>query len=239
VRHGVRKLVLGGCLLTGPFPGVQLLRPDKPLEFMADYFSNALQGRTAVARSYRYIRLTRRNRQAFLDNLAAAYACMARQGESKGGGLTGADYMQLIKLLCQDFPNDIVASLTQVLDKKETDIISFPVFVAGVNACLIYEEFFEHAEHIFNACDIEGKGLVDQEVFFSILRQMNQTTADVDHATEGWTIPSFQLIDTASAILQQDGVSTTAKITYKQFILTVIKVFISRGEAQAVGRSQG
>ena len=28
----------------------------------------------------------------------------------------------------------------QVLDKRETDIISFPVFVAGVDACLIYEE---------------------------------------------------------------------------------------------------
>ena len=212
-------------------------RPDKPLEFMADYFSNALQGRTAVARSYRYIRLTRRNRQAFLDNLAAAYSCLARQGESKGGGLTGGEYLQLIKLLCQDFPNDIVRSLTQVLDKKETDIISFPVFVAGVNACLIYEEFFEHAEHIFNACDIEGKGLVDQEVFFSILRQLNQTAADVDHATEGWTIPSFQLIDNASAILQDEGVSPTAKISYKQFVLTVIKVFISRGDSQATGRA--
>jgi hypothetical protein len=57
---------------------------------MADYFGNALQGRTAVARSYRYVRLTRRNRQAFLDNLAAAYTNMCRQGEAKGGGLTGA-----------------------------------------------------------------------------------------------------------------------------------------------------
>ena len=35
-----------------------------------------------------------------------------------------------------------------MLDKKEADIISFPVFAAGVNACLIYEEFFEHAEHV-------------------------------------------------------------------------------------------
>ena len=89
-------------------------RPEKPLEFMADYFSNALQGRTAVARSYRYIRLTQRNRQAFLDNLAAAYSNMARQGESNGGGLTGAEYAQLIQMLCQDFPNDVVASLMQV-----------------------------------------------------------------------------------------------------------------------------
>lgn len=81
---------------------------------MADYFSNALHSRTAVSRSYQYIQLTRRNRQAFLDNLAAAYSVMACQGESKGGGLTGAEYMQLIKMLCQDFPNDVIVSLTQV-----------------------------------------------------------------------------------------------------------------------------
>ena len=46
-----------------------------------------------------------------------------------------------------------------MLDKKEADIISFPVFAAGVNACLIYEEFFEHTERVFNACDVEVKGL--------------------------------------------------------------------------------
>ena len=39
---------------------------------------------------------------------------MARQGESHGGGLTGAEYAQLIQMLCQDFPNDVVASLMQV-----------------------------------------------------------------------------------------------------------------------------
>ena len=104
----------GPMLIRNIFLLLYTCRPDKPLEFMADYFSNALHGRTAVARSYRYIRLTRRNRQAFLDNLAAAYSVMARQGESKGGGLTGTEYMQLIKMLCQDFPNDVIVSLTQV-----------------------------------------------------------------------------------------------------------------------------
>jgi len=133
-------------------------------------------------------------------------------------------------MLCQDFPKDVVASLTQVLDKKETDIISFPLFVAGVNACLIYEEFFEHAEHIFNACDVEGKGLVEQETFFNIIRQMNQTPADLEHETEGWTIPSYVLIDSATAVLDQEGASRSGKLTYKDFIRSIIKVFISRGE---------
>jgi hypothetical protein len=27
----------------------------------------------------------------------------------------------------------------QVMDKKESDTISFPVFVAGINTCLLYE----------------------------------------------------------------------------------------------------
>ena len=35
---------------------------------------------------------TKKKKQAFLDNIAAAYAVMARQGEAKGGGLTGESY---------------------------------------------------------------------------------------------------------------------------------------------------
>ena len=49
-------------------------------------------------------------------------------------------------------------------------------------------QFFEHAEHIFNACDMEGKGLVDREVFFSIVRQMNQTPSDIQHEHEVWCV---------------------------------------------------
>jgi hypothetical protein len=35
---------------------------------------------------------TKKKKQAFLDNIAAAYAVMARHGEAKGGGLTGESY---------------------------------------------------------------------------------------------------------------------------------------------------
>ncbi|KAJ1472598.1 hypothetical protein T484DRAFT_3647373, partial [Baffinella frigidus] len=84
-------------------------------------------------------------------------------------------------MLCDDFPNQIVASITQVLDHKETDIISFAVFAAGINACLLYEEFLEHAERLFNACDTEGSGRVDQEVFMAVVRQMNNSPADIEN----------------------------------------------------------
>jgi hypothetical protein len=47
---------------------------------------------------------------------------------------------------------------------------------------------------------------------------------------QGWTIPSYQLIDSAKTIMEQQGGSTSA-ITYKDFIRTIIKLFISRGES--------
>jgi hypothetical protein len=49
---------------------------------------------------------------------------------------------------------------------------------------------------------------------------------------QGWTVPSYQLIDSAKTILEQQGRCTSA-ITYKDFIRTIIKVFISRGEPSA------
>lgn len=61
--------------------------------------------------------------------------------------------------------------------------ISFPL-QPHPSLPILSPQFFEHAEHIFNACDMEGKGLVDREVFFSIIRQMNQTPSDIQHQHE-------------------------------------------------------
>uniref|UniRef100_A0A7S4KYP1 EF-hand domain-containing protein n=1 Tax=Guillardia theta TaxID=55529 RepID=A0A7S4KYP1_GUITH len=207
-------------------------RPEKPLEFIADYLNNALHGKSSTQRSYRYIRLTRRNRQAFMDNLASAYFTLVRHSEMQGqSGLTGAQYLSLIKLFCSDFPPEVIESLTKVMDKKTSESISFSYFAAGINACLMYEEFFEHAEYIFNSCDVDAKGQVDYDVFISILRQMNQSSSDVLHESEGWNIPSCKLLDSARNVLAaRERGAENKNVTYKEFIMAVIKIFVLRNE---------
>ena len=69
-------------------------RPEHPIEFIADYFTCAVNGAAPIFRSYRYIRLTQRNRLAFMDNLAQAYTIMTRSSETPGAGLTGAAYLR-------------------------------------------------------------------------------------------------------------------------------------------------
>lgn len=46
-------------------------------------FQNVVKGSTPLVRSYRYIRLTKRTRQAFLDNLVAAFNTIDHVKEEK------------------------------------------------------------------------------------------------------------------------------------------------------------
>jgi len=208
-------------------------RPEQPLDFIADYFNCAVNGVPPIMRSYRYIRLTKRNRQAFMDNLAQAYTIMSRSSEVPGSGLTGANYMRLLHMVCADFPPEVVHSLSKVLDKKDSNTISFPTFVAGINACLLYEEFFEHAERLFNSCEADGSGRVQRETFLAVIKQINALPQDVQHPVEGWTVPGNELMDKVSAALaasQIDRVEGQTMITFRDFVSALIKVFIARGE---------
>eukprot|EP01062_Namystynia_karyoxenos_P027980 TRINITY_DN21299_c2_g1_i1.p1 TRINITY_DN21299_c2_g1~~TRINITY_DN21299_c2_g1_i1.p1 ORF type:complete len:339 (+),score=119.24 TRINITY_DN21299_c2_g1_i1:94-1017(+) len=132
-------------------------RPDEPLAFIADYFKNVIQGTSPLVRSYRYIRLTKRSRRAFWDNLVAAHATL---DEKRGGGVgvTGAELRRLLSLLCSDFPSDTVAAVLAVLDKSESSVVSFAEFASGVHACLLYEEFFSVAEAVFRALAADASG---------------------------------------------------------------------------------
>lgn len=208
-------------------------RPEEPLDFIADYFNCAVNGVPPIMRSYRYIRLTKRNRQAFMDNLAQAYTIMSRSSEVPGSGLTGANYLRLLNIVCADFPAEVVHALLQVLDKKDTDTISFPTFVAGINACLLYEEFFEHAERLFNACEVDNAGRVEKETFLATIKQINALPQDVQHPTEGWTVPGNLLMERVTSALaasQSDRVDSKTMITFREFLSTIIKVFVACGE---------
>lgn len=121
-------------------------------------------------------------------------------------------------------------SKPQVMDKRDNETISFPVFVAGINTCLLYEEFFEHAERLFNSCDASGTGRVDQDVFLAVLKQVNSQPHDVAHETEGWTIPGTQLMDSAAATLSaSEKVDGKSMIAFREFVAAIIKVFVARG----------
>ena len=150
-------------------------RPASPIAFISKYFLTVTQGSSPLLRAYRYIQLTSPQRAAFVDNLVAAYATLdARRGASH---VTGADLLRLLRLLCVDCPLDVSVVLLRLLDRMDTEPVSFDEFSAAVRAGLYYDQFFKRAGALFAACDQGGTGTIPRSVLELALRQLHGVAA--------------------------------------------------------------
>eukprot|EP00761_Pharyngomonas_kirbyi_P010524 gb/GECH01010544.1/.p1 GENE.gb/GECH01010544.1/~~gb/GECH01010544.1/.p1 ORF type:complete len:296 (+),score=38.75 gb/GECH01010544.1/:1-888(+) len=164
-------------------------RPEDPIHFMADYFYNVVQGSSPMVRSYRFIRLTDRHRDVFFDNLVAAYNSLAHRRSSDNVDpsassssssassadpriVTGEDLSKLLRMLCRDFPPDLLRAIFAVLGKDPVQSVPFEQFASAVNACLLYEEFLVEAEETFEQADREGRGCLSTSQFEELLHRM-------------------------------------------------------------------
>ena len=127
-------------------------RPHDPIDFIAEYYRNCAQGSSYLHRSYRYIRLTERNNDVFMDNLYMAYKSLSRKKGSIGA--TGEEMSKLLALLCHDFPPDVSSNILRRLGKRSADVVTFEEFALATKSCLLYEEFFEIAEEVFEFASV-------------------------------------------------------------------------------------
>eukprot|EP00698_Gefionella_okellyi_P008189 TRINITY_DN2016_c0_g1_i4.p2 TRINITY_DN2016_c0_g1~~TRINITY_DN2016_c0_g1_i4.p2 ORF type:complete len:184 (-),score=39.64 TRINITY_DN2016_c0_g1_i4:1109-1660(-) len=161
-------------------------------------------------RSYRYIRLTKRNTAAFMDNLVAAFTALdSRRGTSPG--LTGAELRKLLRLVCVDFPAEAVSTIISIVGRADSDLVEFSEFAAGVNACLLYEDFFEQAELLFKACDTSGQARVAKSIYLACLQQFS-----LQHS-EQYAFPPPE--DMEKAILHAtNGAKGAEDISFREFV---------------------
>ena len=141
-----------------------------------------------------------------MDNLAASYNILDMQ-KTKGGqvGISAAEYTKLVKSLCQDFPEDTIAAVLQVLDIDQSGHITFQEFAAGINACLIYSDFLECAEDLYSTC-AKGRVTVSTEQYLGVMEELRL-------ANPGLTMPSPE--ELASAVGQ--GV----EVTFNDFLVHI------------------
>lgn len=81
-----------------------------------------------------------------MENLAAAYAVLA-DATRHGSGvaqLRGAELSQLLRRLCQHFPEDVRAVVFAALNKKEADPVTLAEFSCAIRACLYFRGACPH-----------------------------------------------------------------------------------------------
>jgi hypothetical protein len=127
-------------------------RPQAPVEFLGEYFRNAVQGSSYLHRAYRFVRMTDRDRPGFVGNVVKAHHVLARR---KGSiGVTGEEMNKLLKLLCHDLPPAVSEAVLGTLLKRRAEpgeIIEFDRFFLSIKVCLLFEEQVEFAQQYFES----------------------------------------------------------------------------------------
>eukprot|EP00965_Chrysotila_dentata_P129810 4290991-Pleurochrysis_carterae.AAC.2 len=106
-------------------------RPEKPIEFIAEYFRTVIHGSSPLLRAYRYVRLSRLDQDAFEDNLVAAYGAL----DARRGVVVAAELQRILRLICSDCPVQLSRSILLLIDKHDLDPITFKEFSVAV--CVI------------------------------------------------------------------------------------------------------
>lgn len=216
-------------------------RPECPIDFMAEYFRNAKEGSTPLQRSYRYIRLTRHNREAFMGNLLSAYRSMhanRTRGLVAGAGITKESYVRLLKLVCIDFPVDVIDAVFKVIDSRSSTM-SFRTFCCGIYTCLVYEDFFERVEWLFKTLTDEagdskvaGSGVggekesagTDEKVSGSALLNVIEAIRSQPGA-DSMQVPSPEIVSSCLAKLGIDESNAGSKfLSFQQFVRAMFQV---------------
>eukprot|EP00818_Percolomonas_sp_WS_P003974 CAMPEP_0117439846 /NCGR_PEP_ID=MMETSP0759-20121206/2772_1 /TAXON_ID=63605 /ORGANISM="Percolomonas cosmopolitus, Strain WS" /LENGTH=251 /DNA_ID=CAMNT_0005231567 /DNA_START=184 /DNA_END=940 /DNA_ORIENTATION=+ len=162
-------------------------RPEDCLQFMANYFSNVVHGSSYMIRSYRYIKLTERNREAFFDNLVVFFEQFASQflfaeqlendsnSSTSGGGANGgtsASTTTTTSGLVHGMgitTNEMSKLIKQVCQDFPQDLFQKVVRVLTQNSSAIHAVSFPEFAAAINACLLYEEFIRHAEQWFQSL----------------------------------------------------------------------
>ena len=126
---------------------MQLLRKKdedskvKPFHFLADYFKRVVSGNHVALREYTFITATPYNQRCFIKLFWDNYKNVAETGQA----MTCLEYYSLLRLMCHDFPQDMINTVSMVIfsDVSSDNLVSFSDFVYAFQVCFYYKNFLQ------------------------------------------------------------------------------------------------
>ena len=125
-------------------------------ETIYDYITNYINGESILLKSYQLIQATYWNRLCFVSHFVRLFNL-----KSEEVNFNGNDYLQLLRLICGDFPEELLERTVKVIlkekmteDKKMLKVmIPGKLFLKGLFLTIVYKEFSEETEKIFAGND--------------------------------------------------------------------------------------
>lgn len=116
----------------------------KPYELLAEYFESIKKGTHVLFRDYTFVSLTPHNRASFIRLFWHSYSEVAVRGDS----LKVVEYLSLLRLLCHNFPSDVINKIARVLFSYDAmeNLVSFSDFIYTFQTLFYYELFLKRCE---------------------------------------------------------------------------------------------
>ena len=89
--------------------------------------------------------------KSFSDNVFQAYTMLEKDHGSSG--IKGFDLIKIVKMLCVEYPPDILKGMLGVIDKREEENVDFDEFLCGIRTIMMYQSYFEEMEILFKHLD--------------------------------------------------------------------------------------
>ena len=119
-------------------------QPERPLEFMHEYFKTVNDMEHVVSKRFEYINATAHNRRAFL------FACTRAFGHfGEGQEVAIGDLYQLVTMLCPNYPEARIYEIPRLLRSDPSARIPFGDLRVAFSVHFAYYDFLLDLKHIF------------------------------------------------------------------------------------------
>ena len=75
-------------------------------------------------------------------------------------GIKGFDFIKITKMLCVEYPPEILKGILALINKREEENVDFDEFLCGIRIIVNYGSYFEEMETLFKHLDYQKTGKI-------------------------------------------------------------------------------
>jgi len=149
--------------------------------------------------------------KSFSDNVFQAYQIIEK--DHGNSGVKGIDFIKLAKMLCVEYPTEILHGILYMLDKREEENVEFDEFLCGIKTILLFDNYFDEMESLFRHLDYKKQGKIIKDDLVKSASKLREVDTELRVPTED-DIESVY----SSMIVEEEGF-----LNYDEYLIVLFK----------------
>lgn len=142
-------------------------------------------------------------------------------------GIKGFDFIKIARMLCIDYPAEILKGILALLEKREEENVDFDEFLCGIRTILMYDSYFEEMETIFKHLDFMKRNKIKKDD----LMQAAFKLRDESIGPHELRVPSAEDLD---KIYNQMSIDEDGSLNYDEYQILMFRATLQESEKKLI-----